>query len=561
MLQYIARSKCCLRGWTGKVFYFLITFNAPFVHGQDFSIKHKINDGITLLNLKTVDGITVLDAFANKSEYRFDDKVISIDECLLQTDDRRILALQSQQGVNIVRGFDHSDFNGQILVSAKVLIRDSITYCNKSYKRLGDQGGDEILLLSYDVKGNLVQDRVYKNQNTSSYSLRDVNITKDKILLSGGYLYEDFIMEGLILETFSRGQQEGYYVEVSIDDFSAVSGERLNGLNADRVVNVVQHSQGDHILVQTNSAEACFQNDCAVTGLRTSWRTKANGIVSRNEQGEVQSFEFVKHDSGTSTLYLKSKDDYTLAFGLFSWDTIDVFGNTLVGSDLDGGFITSIDQQLRSIEAKKIEATDQFLIVDALIVQDKIAVVGLYQDELYYEDVMIKKSQGDNPNSFLMILDSKTLDLEHCYNLFSQEGIIYGIGFIPDENSNLLHLNLRNAEALYIDQEVFGVEKGYENGALILEISDDVVSHLKNQKKESHLQITPNPTSDILLINSNQKIKFFDLISLNGCVIKSHKTSSGSNTIIDVSTLPNGIYMVQVGDGQSYFESKLFVKQ
>ncbi|MDB4335056.1 T9SS type A sorting domain-containing protein [bacterium] len=73
-----------------------------------------------------------------------------------------------------------------------------------------------------------------------------------------------------------------------------------------------------------------------------------------------------------------------------------------------------------------------------------------------------------------------------------------------------------------------------------------------NINKVSNIEITPNPANDVITIVSKQIINTIDITSLSGQLIKS--SSSRNRSInIDISDLPNGIYLVKTNDSCTKF--------
>ena len=71
--------------------------------------------------------------------------------------------------------------------------------------------------------------------------------------------------------------------------------------------------------------------------------------------------------------------------------------------------------------------------------------------------------------------------------------------------------------------------------------------------KESHLTVYPNPTKDVLIIkNEELKIENYSILNLAGQILIQGNLS-GETTIINVKSLPNGMYFIKVGDSTGKF--------
>lgn len=72
----------------------------------------------------------------------------------------------------------------------------------------------------------------------------------------------------------------------------------------------------------------------------------------------------------------------------------------------------------------------------------------------------------------------------------------------------------------------------------------------------SSLEIYPNPTSDILNIQTEQKISKIEILDTSGKLLKSN---SGSGKTINVSNLSKGIYLIKIYADKNIINSK-FIK-
>lgn len=70
-----------------------------------------------------------------------------------------------------------------------------------------------------------------------------------------------------------------------------------------------------------------------------------------------------------------------------------------------------------------------------------------------------------------------------------------------------------------------------------------------------HIKVYPNPTASALIIDGVEKDCAMQIYSLGGTMILSAVATQGVNTI-DVSALPNGIYLLQLSDATFKFTKK-----
>ncbi|MDC0230505.1 serine hydrolase [Aureispira] len=68
-----------------------------------------------------------------------------------------------------------------------------------------------------------------------------------------------------------------------------------------------------------------------------------------------------------------------------------------------------------------------------------------------------------------------------------------------------------------------------------------ITTNVNNSKKDINIKIYPNPVSDLLYINSDIQISSVSVMNLSGQVV----LDKGYSDVIDVSSLPNGIYILK----------------
>jgi len=107
------------------------------------------------------------------------------------------------------------------------------------------------------------------------------------------------------------------------------------------------------------------------------------------------------------------------------------------------------------------------------------------------------------------------------------------------------------------------VQAGLDKLGFQYETSTDVTDLINNNLTFS---VYPNPGNgqifiDFPDINPNQKI-FLNVFSVDGrVVLKKHMTSAGTELSVDCSTLPNGMYLLQLVNGNNYGQTKLVIRK
>jgi len=100
----------------------------------------------------------------------------------------------------------------------------------------------------------------------------------------------------------------------------------------------------------------------------------------------------------------------------------------------------------------------------------------------------------------------------------------------------------------------------YKAGSLVYkdeEVIDCLISSTSNLQN-STTKIYPNPSFDIITIQSENEINSIDFINVNGQIVQS--STNIDKGIIEVNTLPNGIYMLKIILDNNKLEHVKFVK-
>ena len=76
---------------------------------------------------------------------------------------------------------------------------------------------------------------------------------------------------------------------------------------------------------------------------------------------------------------------------------------------------------------------------------------------------------------------------------------------------------------------------------------------------DRHTHIMPNPASTSVTVISAFRISVVEVWSLNGKLAMRHE-ADGMTTVLDISTLPKGTYMLRIGTNHGYTHKKLVVE-
>lgn len=132
-------------------------------------------------------------------------------------------------------------------------------------------------------------------------------------------------------------------------------------------------------------------------------------------------------------------------------------------------------------------------------------------------------------------------------------GIISGVG-----EPTLTQRGDISFAVIYADLNSADTTDVFDCDPWFLPKKDSVLSILKYNNKDNHfISIFPNPTSNILTINSlGNSFKKINIYNSIGQLVK--KIKIDNEVMIDVSNLPNGVYYIQ--SPQNHFESIKLIK-
>ena len=109
-----------------------------------------------------------------------------------------------------------------------------------------------------------------------------------------------------------------------------------------------------------------------------------------------------------------------------------------------------------------------------------------------------------------------------------------------------------------------------QNSRTILNVAKEKITNnsetlsLKENKDELSLSIYPNPTSGKVYLNSAKPINTYQIrvIDVTGrCVLIENLNQIGSNTLLDLSTLTNGVYFLTISSETGNFAEKVVIQK
>ncbi len=171
----------------------------------------------------------------------------------------------------------------------------------------------------------------------------------------------------------------------------------------------------------------------------------------------------------------------------------------------------------------------------------------IFQNEEYVESVYVPQESELDSISLLQIQAYKLYSDRTSFSSNQQNAIIsnaklcsykYGLG-----------VNLFRALAATFSDEIFEDYDILECG-----VNELIVDQLSKRSENDDYSVFPNPvkSENELEVNSRQEIKSFDLMSINGQVVKSRTNISNEHLKINTASLNSGVYVLRLilEDGQ-----------
>jgi PKD repeat protein len=103
---------------------------------------------------------------------------------------------------------------------------------------------------------------------------------------------------------------------------------------------------------------------------------------------------------------------------------------------------------------------------------------------------------------------------------------------------------------------------GRNETGISITVVPNIITSVNNEITYSDISIYPNPATNSIIVNTKQLENNFTIhiYDITGRLIKSEKENAAKETLIDISSIENGIYFLTVTDGKQT-STKKFIKQ
>jgi hypothetical protein len=158
-------------------------------------------------------------------------------------------------------------------------------------------------------------------------------------------------------------------------------------------------------------------------------------------------------------------------------------------------------------------------------------------------------SVGNNYSYFWDFGDGNTSNLEFPTHTYAGVGP-YQLCLTVTDTSGC---NDTFCDSLYAGRNETGIS---------ITVVPNIITSVNNEITYSDISIYPNPATNSIIVNTKQLENNFTIhiYDITGRLIKSEKENAAKETLIDISSIENGIYFLTVTDGKQT-STKKFIKQ
>jgi hypothetical protein len=220
--------------------------------------------------------------------------------------------------------------------------------------------------------------------------------------------------------------------------------------------------------------------------------------------------------------------------GKYTADTINIAGNIVTGG---GSYLSKFSSYFNYVKANNIESVD-------------ICGATATNNFIYYAsqniDYMLINTYDFNCNLISMkLIGNVNLQPEYPTSLakFPNDDILLGGHYIDELEID----SLIAAGSPYSQYKIFSCR------------FSDLFTGINKIVVNNNLDLYPNPTSDIFIIENKENIEInaIEILNLNGKVVKQF---SSTNTQLDLSDIVSGLYFVKIKHKTGHLTKKIIIQ-
>ena len=262
------------------------------------------------------------------------------------------------------------------------------------------------------------------------------------------------------------------------------------------------------------------------------------------------SYTMVNNGSGNYSFTNTSSGRFSQSHWAFGDGTISTTTNPNHTFGANGNYVIVLTLNDSSMVSS---CTDYYIDSTAVtgVVNPTQCAAGfvMYPDTSTGNIMVVNSSTGSNLTYFWNFGDGDTSSLQNPNHTYSTSGPFYLCLTVDDGNSCI---------DTYCDSIGSNGVVFKQTGFTINVISPPIITGVNNvEKLISEIKTYPNPTSNQLIIDSEQKINEISIIDITGKTLKVYTTNLNA---INVSDLPSGIYFIKLITNEKTITKKL-VKQ
>lgn len=255
-------------------------------------------------------------------------------------------------------------------------------------------------------------------------------------------------------------------------------------------------------------------------------------------------------------------------------------GNVIIYSNYNGGVLRiNIDQNIPNINIGIVSYDDDSVIISGAYAANVTKVIYAGHSNSSYKqcdpEIKVKGIYGVSP-SIVSFYYSPTATLNNinghpiiicnygCINDVRQGGCntpdqivdYFNTAFGTGNSSVYFH---RTQYGCWTTTDPLKIYKISEGGNCCI-LSSRISTSLENMSIEENTLILPNPSDGHVRLTGNLQYQYLNVYNTTGTILFSKKRSEKDSSEIDISTLPQGVYFMELVDDSNSYNIKIVIQ-
>lgn len=410
---------------------------------------------------------------------------------------------------------------------------------------LTSAGGYDIFISKLDSNGNLLWVKSM-GANSSDYGLSLILDISGNVYTTGFYLGTvDFDPGVGVFNLTSQGSQDIFISKLDANG-NFIWAKSMGGVSTDYGYAITLDASENIYTTGDFRGTADFDPDTGIVNL-----TGAGNIdifVQKMSQCNISSgYSFVDNGNGNYSFTNTSSGNFNQSHWSFGDGNTSTSTNPNHTFSANGTFIVVLTVNDSVFNGNCFDYFIDTITVSGVVSPAQCAAgFVMYPDTSTGNITVVNSSTGSNLTYLWNFGDGNTSTLQNPNHTYSTSGPFYLCLTVDDGNSCI---------DTYCDSIGSNGVVFKQTGFTINVISPPIITGINNVEKIiSEITIYPNPTSNQLIIDSEQKINEISIIDITGKTLRVYTTSLNS---INVSDLPSGIYFIKLITNENTITKKL----